>query len=74
MRIVTGSIGTIPSDWPTHGQLDGHPVRLADVETTVDPYDRSNVEVEMPDGSIRRPWRTIPVTTYDDAGRPVGGS
>ena len=45
--------------WPEFGELDGRPVRLADVEETLPMKDWPNVVVEHPELGSVRPWRGL---------------
>jgi hypothetical protein len=72
MSVRPGTLGTLPYEWPATGTLEGKPVDLATVESTL-PYDRwGDVVVDVPGEGKRRPWRGVPLLGFDAEGKPTG--
>ncbi|HEU4411174.1 MAG TPA: hypothetical protein VFS43_38330 [Polyangiaceae bacterium] len=71
--IVPGTRMPLPEGWPEFGDLDGEPVRLADVESTL-PFERWCEVVAKIGGKTVRPWRFVSFKVVDDAGNVVGGA
>jgi hypothetical protein len=64
----------IEPEWPEYGvhHPSGKNVRLSEVESTIDIFDRSDIRVTLPDGTVIRPWRYAAILGYDDDGNFVG--